>query len=168
MKGRWCCVYMTVIFQSPLTISAVGVTALLRSPPAGEQITACLSATCYRKNPPSWHTHAIPIFDDSSPSLWASLPSWVPPAHSLPDEKQSGATCRWKMSHKLLFTSRSLSPPSWWAHAIHSAAQGHFEVSECASSPHCPSSGQSYCVRPSELFLHQLYLHTILRYFKLT
>lgn len=38
-------------------------------------ITARLSATCYRKNPPSSRTHAISVLINlSPPSLWAPPP----------------------------------------------------------------------------------------------
>lgn len=94
-------------------------------------ITARLSATCYRKNPPSSRTHAIPVLINlSAPSLWAPPPPpsskclHTPPTHPHSRlEWQSGAAYGRKMSHKL-FVFQSLSRPSWWNHAIRSGRCG--------------------------------------------
>lgn len=62
---RWCfttwCWFVILLSLSVHLAWAVGVTVLLRSPAAWEQITASLSATCYRMKPPSSRTHAIPV-----------------------------------------------------------------------------------------------------------
>lgn len=55
--------------------------------PAGEQITACLRATCYRMKPPSLRTHAIDRYKSIYGLIYCisggpPLPFKVPPGHS--------------------------------------------------------------------------------------
>lgn len=67
--------------------------------PQPEQITARLSATCYRKNRPSSIYH---------------LCGHLSPSKCL----QSGGASGRKMSHKRLFAFQTLSRPPWRNHAI--------------------------------------------------
>lgn len=101
----------------------------LTCPPQPEQITARLSATCYRKNRPS--------------SIYlAHLCGHLSPSKCL----QSGGASGRKMSHKRLFAFQTLSPPPWRNHAIR-PREGGRRGSECKTRQHKPSKGQFYCVK---------------------